>query len=338
MKIRIAEKCLCMLALAACGCSGGDDFRVIGTVDNLGTQNLRVVYYTDKALQSLTTTAIDGQFQFSGSAPKETLLEIFTTDRVPLASLIVKNGESVKLKIDRNKPWDWKIEGSEKSQRLADFVRKNAGALDGGTADDVNDVVDGYVGANPEDMVSTVVLLKYYDAVGHESACDSLFELISHDARPDYMCDGVRAIIKDDAAYDMEVALMPMNLYTKADSLTIYRPDAYKGTVMAFSDAGQADRKELRTVLRGLRKDYKKKDVAIIELNMAEDTTEWQKTVATDSATWVQAWIPGSVASPAVRSLRVPRMPYYIVADSVGRLLYRGASAGTAEEVMKGYL
>ena len=45
-----------------------------------------------------------------------------------------------------------------------------------------------------------------------------------------------------------------------------------------------------------------------------------------------------SVGTPAVRELAIPRLPYYIVADSTGRQLYRGQSASRAEaEVMKMY-
>ena len=338
MKIRTFENLLCVLAMTFAGCSGGDEFRVIGTVENLGTQNLRVVYYTDKALQMQTTTAIDGQFQFAGNAQKETLLEIFTTDRAPLASLLVKNGQTVKLSLDRSEPSDWKVEGSPESKRLADFVKKNAEVLYGGSAPEINSVVSEYVGSNRDDMISTVVMMKYYDATGNETQCDSLFEIISHDARPDYLCEGVRAMIAAEASYDMATTLMPMNLYTEDDSMMVYRPDEYKGSVVAFSDAEHGNRQMLLGGLRKMRKDYDKKQVAVVEISMAEDTAAWHKSIAADSATWVQAWLPGAVASPAVMALRVPRVPYYVVADSTGRLLYRGVSADDASRVMDDYV
>lgn len=56
------------------------------------------------------------------------------------------------------------------------------------------------------------------------------------------------------------------------------------------------------------------------------------------SAIWLQTWAPGSVASTNIGKLSIPRLPYFIVADSTGAQIYRGPSISTAENTISGKL
>lgn len=50
---------------------------------------------------------------------------------------------------------------------------------------------------------------------------------------------------------------------------------------------------------------------------------------------WIQAWAPGGVASSRLRRLAVPRVPYYIIADSTATVRYRGSSLKEAETFLR---
>ncbi len=61
------------------------------------------------------------------------------------------------------------------------------------------------------------------------------------------------------------------------------------------------------------------------------DSRDWKHSVSPDSAKWEQGWTPGGIASPGLERLAIPSVPYFIVCDSTGTQLYRGASVGAAE-------
>lgn len=326
----------CLAVVSACGSS--DDFRVLGSVENLGTQNLRVAYRTDKAVKSFTTTAIDGQFSFTGESPQETLVEIFTTDRAPLGYVVVKNGQTVKAHFDRDNRYDVTLKGNGVSSDLAEFMRDNADVLADGSDDEVNALVAGYVGDHTDNMVSTVLMLTQFRSEGHEVEADSLLEMIDPKARPGYLCDAVRASLAERLRYDMSTPVVPFDLYTSADTLMAFNPNGSAVSLLVFTSKG-ADRSDaLVGAMRRLYEEYKSSEVRVVDISLEADTALWHAAIAADTARWVQAWIPGGVAAPGVELLRIPRTPYCVVADSVGSQIYRGysvegASAAIADRI-----
>lgn len=316
-------------AVSACGSS--DDFRVLGTVENLGTQNLRVVYRTDKGVESFTTTAIDGQFSFTGQSPKETLVEVFTTDRAPLGYVVIKNGQTVKARFNRDNRYDMTLKGNGVSSDLAGFMRDNAGVLSSGSDEEVNGLVAEYVGDHTGDMVSTVLLLTQFRAGGHEAEADSLFDLIDHEARPGYLCDAVRGAINERLRYDLSTPVVPFDMFTSADTLMSFNPqDAAVSMLVFTSRESERDREFVGAVGDIYRKHKGEPEVCLVDISLSTDTAAWHASVAGDSARWVQAWVPGGVAAPGVSLLRIPRTPYYVVADSAGTQIYRGPSMDEA--------
>ena len=49
-----------------------------------------------------------------------------------------------------------------------------------------------------------------------------------------------------------------------------------------------------------------------------------------DTATLQQAWAPGGIFARDVDRLAIPSLPYYIIADTAGRQIYRGSSLAAA--------
>ena len=89
--------------LMAFGCGSSDSFSVEGNVAGVGTQNLRVVYRAVPSgdLVTLKATAIDNVFSFFGSAAEPTVVEIYASQKSPVAVFMAKNGDEIRLEIGR---------------------------------------------------------------------------------------------------------------------------------------------------------------------------------------------------------------------------------------------
>jgi hypothetical protein len=73
----------------------------------------------------------------------------------------------------------------------------------------------------------------------------------------------------------------------------------------------------------------------IADLSADGDTIAWRRSVAADSASWLQGYVPGGLGSTLAVDLGVTTLPYFAVADSSGRLLYAGPSMSKAIAKLK---
>ena len=73
-------------------------------------------------------------------------------------------------------------------------------------------------------------------------------------------------------------------------------------------------------------------------MSMDADTMSWRRNVRADSVSWPTAWAAGAIAAPGVDRLGIPSVPYFIVADSTGRQLFRGRSIKQAEALVDSIL
>jgi len=327
MKIKyIALAVAAMLGLAGCG--DDSEFRVTGTIEGLGTQNLRVIYYTNMGLKSLTSTAVDGKFNFTGNAPDETLVEIFTSDRVPLMRLAVRNGETVEVNIDRAEPYKLTLKGNDVSKRMASFMRDNSDLLSSGNREAINAAVADYIGRNTGDLSSTILLLTEYDASGHEQEADSLLNLIDAKSRPDFLTENIEAGLAQLHAQAEHARILPIRMYTDADSMTTFRASESAYSLLIFTRAGRERADSIRYQLSMLMGRTDASRLRVADISMAADSADWhsQPRILPAGKDGISAWMPGAVASVPVKQLSITRTPYFIVVDSTGRQLYRGAS------------
>lgn len=330
-------KYLCMIMLIALtGCGDDTQFRVTGTVDGLGTQNLRVIYYTNTGIKSITATAVDGKFNFIGNAPAETLVEIFTSDRVPLMRMAVKNGETVDVHIDRAKPYELTLKGNDVSERMASFMRDNSDALTNGDRIAVNKAVAEYILRNKKDLTSTLLLLTEFSTADNTREADSLLQLIDQDARPDFLIENITAGLAERDSIAETAKMLPLRLYTAADSITTYTPANSRYSLLVFTrnhnERPDSMRRKISELLDGMTADQ----LRIVDISVAADSTAWhsQTKIDTKSDGYLSAWMPGAIASLPMKQLSVTRTPYYIVVDSTGTQQYRGASLTDAGKVL----
>lgn len=311
-------------------CGSSDSFRIMGVIEGLGTQNLQVIYYGEGAFRTMRSTAVDGKFSIEGSSRDYTVVDVFTSTRSLVASFIVKNGDHVECTLELNNPVAKGIKGSKPAVELMRWIGDNRDALDAGRTESVNRAVSDFIGENSDNVVSSVLLTRYFDARGREREADSLLRSIAQKARITSLTESYR----DGLVFDVDSGLPALG-----DSLWFVGTDRrrvdvalsdHKATMLYFtSPTGQrvgSNDKLLKDLVGDQDKDKAKdkgkdkKGISVLEIDDINAGVEaWQKEVERDSLPWERVWHPGVSSTMAL-----PTRPWVVVADSLGRVVYSG--------------
>lgn len=353
---RLAKSLLAMFAACLAACSSGPDFRIDGTVEGLGTQNLRLVYYDNDAIQQVNAPAVDSHFTMTGRTDAPTLVWVYNNTGTLLGRLIVDRGDAIEATLSAKNPLEIKVKGNDDATLLAKFLRDNATLLNRigarattstarhragtstATAADqaaLNQAVESFVKKNRKSVAAAAVLAEFYNpAAGSQAKATELLELIPAEYRPAAITASL-------------ISLVAATEYP--DSLLAARQSPLRQGIRVFSAAGKADTVAARAGTISLlmfttdgsrRADSVASlvesvamlpDTQIADISIDPDTTTWRRSLAdqgTDPAT--RYWLPGGVAAPGAASLRITNDPFFVVADPSGRIVYRGPAASMA--------
>ena len=315
---KILSAVMCLLALAAC--TNDEQFRVNGEIEGKPTMNIRVCYYANGAVHTIVTAARDGKFEFFGSAPQPAIVEITDYEHRPLARIFARNGETFDLTINREAPLTSVAEGNEITARWSEFLPDNAATL--AARDSVaNSTIERFVRANPDDVLSTLLLLTGYNSALDPVAADSLLSAIGPKARPTGMLDGYNMMISRLIAESVDRPVRPF-YYEKRDTARLFDPADSKMNIIAFTND---DLEDYDTLADSLEK-AARPGVRVIDLRAANFKGVWYA----DTLKRNVGTLPGGIAARGVDSLGIPSLPFFIVADSKGKQLYRGKTLSAA--------
>lgn len=317
------------------GCSSNDDFVINGTIKGVDTQTLSIIYFARNGMQSQVVHVTGGKFNVTGVAEKPTLAVITLSDGTRLATLIVRNGEEITLEADPQNPYSVKVDGSSGSAEIARWLNENATALSGRHAPEVNAAVAKYVESHRDRLSATAILVNYFQSKGYEASADSLFSLLDSRARPSEVVNGFNAVINTQLAADATAPVTHISLYELRDSMVTFTPSHSSATLLCFTSDDRASIDSIRGHLRNLRNNHTAERLQMYEISTASDSATWRKSFRSDTlSNWRRTWVPGSLGAPAIRRLAIPRLPYFIVTDSTGAQIYRGASLRKADEAL----
>ena len=303
---RIAYIVMAAMLLIAAACSSPSEVSITGEIEGAGSADVVVTYFARGGVQRKSVTANDGRFTVNFESSTSTLAMVTLDDGRLIAPLVVANGDKIDLKANVDDPSKLKVTGSEQSELIARWVADNSALLRQSNDSLVNRAVADFVGKNTDRLASTAVLITYFRSAGNEVTADSLFSLLSGQARAAEVVQGFNSVVSAQLVSSVRGNLPYMTLYERCDSTINFYPAAHAS--------------------------YRP------EQSAAPDSATWIESLEIKAPEWDQVWLMASVGTPAVRELAIPRLPYYIVADSTGRQLYRGQSASRAEaEVMKMY-
>lgn len=337
--LAIISSLILLTTVYACG--GEEGFIIKCEIEGLGTHGLEMVYATRDGLSKASFHPVDGKVELKGQSVQPTLVEVFTIDGELLFSCVAQNGDEMKLKMKLGQPGSLVMTGQDASRDFTAFVAQHDSLLRAGSDAQVNQLIADWVRANPANMASTLLMVTKYRTDGYELEADSLMSDIAPQARPALLSASYASTVGTQVTPSVTADLKVMTLRIGLDSMghdTLIRfvPSRQSYTLLAFTDERKPD--TLTKRMRDLRKDHPKRRLNIIELSLSPDSTLWRSQIMNDSMNWWQAWLPGSAAAREIRQLAVPHTPYYIVADSNGKQLYRGKSLLQADTMIRSRL
>ncbi len=325
------------MALLA-SCDDSTEFTITGTIEGAGMQTVRIFYYSRGAVQENAVQAENGKFVITGESPDPTLVTLSMAGSGTLATFVASNGDEIKCKIDLNNPLSAEVKGNRTSKALAEFNRENAELISSGDYRELNNVIANYIRSHPSDMASTVLLTTRFYTPGYELMADSLLTSIEPSARPTAVIQNFSSMLSAQLTKEVRGEVPSMSLYSGTDSIKTYGPNRQAYSLLGFVGDNRMSRDSIIPRLRALHAAYPIRRLRVMEISMALDSATWKSSIAADSARWLQAWAPGTVAGSAIRRLAVPRIPFFVVCDSTGTQLYRGSSITEAEALIRGKL
>lgn len=335
-------KCIWMLRLAVVGslltgCGSADSFTVDGQIAEGGTSTVELTYYADGAVKRSSVSAHDGKFRLEGTASSPALGFITIAGSNPVAAIVVSDGDDIECEISRDNAM-WKAKGNKASELLARFSSDNSDIIAAGNYKEINSRVAEYVRAHPDETGAAALLVTRFYSRGNEFLADSLAGLIDPDVRTPGVMQNFMASLSSQLTAETRANLSAMALFERRDTTIRFTPSRQTVALFAFVGTERQMRDSVVPRLRELSAKWPERRCRVIEVSLAQDSSTWKHSVARDSATWIQAWAPGTVAASSFRRLAVSRNPFFIVADSLGKQLFRGSEISDAVTTVENHL
>lgn len=324
---------IAFLALCLAACGSDDSFMVVAKVDGLGTQNVRAVYRSGNRVNVVPAMALDGSFRLTGSAREPVLIDIYTSSRALLGSLVACNGDNIEVSYKLNEPGFMTAKGNDITEGIAAFVTANAEAINSGDREALNRSIEKRAGAKREDAALPYIFLMMYDPVADPAKADSLMTAIGGDVLQGELGAAYRGTLALEC--DTLKRFPVLRLFTAGDSLTTVSAGSSRGVLLAIP--GNDDSVPYDSVLKSLNEagDSLKKKARVVELATVVDTADWHAMVRDLKPRYTRCWTPGGVSSPALLGIAVPRLPWYVAADSTSQVVYAGNDLSRAVSSLK---
>lgn len=185
-----------------------------------------------------------------------------------------------------------------------------------------------------------MLLVTRFNARGYELKADSLVNTLKPQARPSWVVGAYPGMVGEQVSSMARGTVKPITIncgqLNERDTTLRYWPSNQTYSMIVVTGTGKGD--SVRTMLKELTGKLPKRRFKALEVAVMGDSAMWKLAIRRDSAKWMQGWVAGGVAGTAVRTLQIPGVPYFIVADSLGNQVYRGYSATAAGDSVKSRL
>ncbi len=334
---------LLLFPLLFAACSSDDKYVVKGKLSNLESQNLYAVHERYKKELKIDTVQVkEGEFELSGESEMLTALQLFTEDYTPLIRLYVKNGDRITLDGDVQKPVDIHVEGNEAYQIIMDFNQQNNALLqkiaekqneyysrqrDSAYWDDLRKLRDevakkaeAQISASPASPASIILMYEYLLNENTAQLCDSLLRIMPPEAKPASLLAKIDLFIEQVRKMQINKTL-PYSLLKneKGESVSTNMFRDIPTVVVWWTSYDPKSREEMKTV-REIYSKYKDEKVRVVSISLDIDKERWKRQIKADSLEWTQLIQPDGWNASSVRDLGIPKVPYAVIVNKMGRL------------------
>lgn len=346
-----------LIALLATSCVK-NEFTLQFKLDANVNTTCRIVYYgSDSRGGILVESAIAiaaGKGDLTGITKNPCMVALYAGKNVlPSCVMFAERGDKLEISGSGSNPLDWTVEGGKVNARLTEWRLANRQLIDEAlkarnehqeaTRRKLNARISEYVEKNPGAVESLMIMSAWYDSSIDPKEFKALTAKMQEsgvmDEYPSFMVrqdllSGVAAVASEGDGLTVSDMVVKGRL-TNIDTLRLKSGDRpgllYIWTRNAPGRKGDMD--SIRTILK-LRGDSARMTVA--DICLEPDSTLWVYALRGDTLRQsVRAWMPRGIADPALMELGVAAVPWWVVTDRKGRVVYTGAGAAQAMESVR---
>lgn len=328
---------LILVVFASCG--NNEEFLINCKIRGLGSKGVEMTY-TTRGVQRVGFHPVDGKVTLRGVSDKPVLVEVSTIDNRLLFTCVAQNGDNLDVELDLDKPTSLKISGNDASEEYSRFIVDNDSLLRSDDVAGINRLIAAEVRRHPDRISSAMLLATRFQARDYELEADSLVNTLKPEARPSGVMGAFASLVGEQVSSSVGSPVRAMTIncgyQNKQDTTMRYWASNQSYSMLVVTGYHRGD--SIGKTLRELCDSLPDRRFKAFEIAVTGDSVMWKIAVRNDSTKWVKAWVPGGTASNEVRSLTVSSIPYFVVADSTGRQIYRGRSLSAANDTVRNRL
>lgn len=316
-----------LLLLLSSSCSGGS-IKIDGKITGLGTHNIHVLYLGDYGVVDDVLESHESEFEWRCVSSELTVITITDSRGSVLARFAARNGDKISIRGDLGRLDDVRITGNEATEQWQKFRREHARMYRSAPSPALDRAIDNWVKEHPKEACSTLLLLFDRSALQNDKNGVWLLKDLAAEARPERLIASA-SWIEEYYSRQGSKTIHTLNLCgTDGDFHPLEL--RHRRSMLYFWTKNHEDRSDIILAIHNMLNQSSDDDALVADILVDADSTHWSATCRADGATWKHYWVPGGVTDVALRELRIPTVPYFIVSDSLGRITYRGTSVSSA--------
>ena len=322
-----------LVVLTACGKNEFNmEFELAGDV----TENYNVTYYATDIKGGITVQAVasvrEGKCELKGATKKPTLVFVTTRNsRLPLV-IYADKGNKIEISGDDKDPLNWNVEGNTINDSISNWRNTYKALWKECNPDSVNKAVADYVVIHPENPVSAILMLCYFDRKNNEREYTELMGGLKGEAKDPGLLKIIGRADQPYNSYSFPARLESIILRSVNKGGDTLKMDKKNPAMLVFWETGHSERKDMIDSLKALEKEFPDSSRLIADICLDIDSVAWRNAMKKDSLNeeMKRFWVPSSLSDPTMKKLKVDAIPYFIVFDKEGVQSYRGTEISEA--------
>lgn len=331
--------------LICCALSGcvRNEFKVTVEIGGDVNRTYRTLYYASDPKKGWIIESViqvtAGKAEMVMATRNDALVYIFSDSRTPATFFFARRGDKIKIEGQGAEPWAWTITGNDINTQLSEWRKNNRKSIENinagkpGASEELNKAVEKFINANPENPVSTLLLLEYYNRRDNEDGYEKCRAKLKGEAAKGKWFELVSRndVIDEQYGRSIPKQLILNTVATGCDTIGFGKVPVLLNFSKSTAESYRDDVKELK-LLSKESGDSSARIIANILLE-PDSLMRWQTARKDSLSGIVEGWMPLGLSDLQARHLGITRIPYIIVAAADGKIIYRGDDLKKASEV-----
>lgn len=319
--------CALLSALMVCGGCVRKRFGLEVDLSDAHGGGVEAVYYADgggHGMVSVNLPLREGKWKGQLPLGRGAVVFLYSEGYEPFV-FVTERGDDVRVSGSYADPLAWKATGNDTNDFLSKWLSENKDAMRSHDSSRINGAVEKGVKGREDRLSSAVLLLVYFNRSYARDKFAALWSSLSDKVRESDIVRSLGAMEKLVPVSADAGNIPSMSFYSSGDTLVNVRPGDSPYSVFFFwereGEHGSASARLRRSV------SDVGKDVRVVDVCMRDDTLGWRRKLAVDSVlSWTCVWSPGAEVGRGMDKFGIEGSLYFVLSDSMGKILYRGAS------------